>query len=110
MESSRWPNKATRARLVLDDVLCGGADDPLPDSWPQPDCLIFADVLEHMVDPWKTLRLWPDRSTLGGYLIISIPNVGHKSVIGGLLSGSWNYSHEGILDRTHLVFFSKKCD
>ncbi len=101
-------DKAIRARLVLDDVLCGSADDPLPDSWPQPDCLIFADVLEHMVDPWKMLRLWRDRLTFGGYLIISIPNVGHKSVIGGLLSGSWNYSHEGILDRTHLRFFTRK--
>jgi 2-polyprenyl-3-methyl-5-hydroxy-6-metoxy-1,4-benzoquinol methylase len=101
-------SKAMDARGVLDDVLCGQADDPLPENWPRPDCVIFSDVLEHMIDPWKTLRLWHDRLAPGGYLVISIPNVGHKSVIGGLLRGAWNYSHEGILDRTHLRFFTRK--
>ena len=98
---------AARARVVLDDVLEGGAEDELPPSWPAPDCVIFADVLEHLVDPWGTLRAWRARMTPGGTLVISLPNVGHRSVMGGLVRGAFRYVPAGVLDRTHLRFFTR---
>jgi SAM-dependent methyltransferase len=73
------------------------------------DLLLCLDVLDHMRDPWKTLAhlirfLKPD-----GSVIVSIPNVAHVSVLAGLVLGDdWTYQSEGILDRTHLRFFTGK--
>jgi GT2 family glycosyltransferase len=47
--------QAERARRVLDDVMVGGATDPWPSGWPAPDCIVFADVLEHLVVPWAAV-------------------------------------------------------
>ncbi len=100
--------QADKARLVLDDAVQGRAEDPLPAHWPQPDCVIFADVLEHLVDPWNTLRHWHRILRPGGTLVVSLPNVGHKQVLSGLLRGRWDYEDAGILDRTHLRFFTRE--
>ena len=100
---------AERARGALDDVLHGGAETPWPDHWQRPDCLVFADVLEHMVDPWSTLRSAAARLGAGGRVLISLPNAAHYSVVGPLvLHGRWEYREQGILDRTHLRFFTRK--
>lgn len=99
---------AARARLVLDDVLCGKAEDEPPASWPAPDCVIFADVLEHLVDPWSTLKAWYRRLPPGGTILVSLPNVGHHTVMKGLGQGSFRYVAAGILDRTHLRFFTRQ--
>ncbi|HMK64273.1 MAG TPA: class I SAM-dependent methyltransferase [Thermodesulfobacteriota bacterium] len=101
-------DQAEKARALLDDVLIGNADAPLPENWPRPDCIVLADVIEHLIDPWETLRLWQKRLTTGGWLILSVPNVGHKSIISGLIRGTWDYAPEGILDRTHLRFFTRR--
>src|SRR5439155_1577879 len=82
---------AMRARRVLDDVHVGDAETPPPASWPPPDCVIFADVLEHLVDPWKALAAWRARLAPGGKLLVSIPNVLHRSVVSGALAGRWDY-------------------
>jgi len=100
--------QADRARRVLDDVHVGGADDPLPSHWPPADCVIFADVLEHMVDPWKTVRTFRSVLASGGSVVSSVPNVAHRSVLGGLVRQRWDYHEEGILDRTHLRFFTRE--
>lgn len=99
---------ARRARQVLDDVLEGRAADPLPPSWPAPDCVVFADVLEHTRDPWSVLALWRKRLAPGGSVVLSLPNVAHRSVVHGLLRGRWQYEDAGILDRTHLRFFTRR--
>jgi 2-polyprenyl-3-methyl-5-hydroxy-6-metoxy-1,4-benzoquinol methylase len=101
------PSQADKARRVLDDVCVGGADDPLPGHWPAPDCVIFADVLEHLLDPWQTVRRFRRILGPGGTLVASIPNVAHHSVLGGLLRHRWDYHTHGILDRTHLRFFTR---
>jgi SAM-dependent methyltransferase len=100
--------QADRARRVLDAVYTGNADDPLPNEWPAPDCVIFADVLEHLVDPWRTARKYRDLLRPGGTVVASIPNVAHRSVLGGLLRHRWDYDVQGILDRTHLRFFTRE--
>ncbi len=72
------------------------------------DYIIAADVLEHLKENEK--RLTECRSLLkkSGKLIISIPNIAHASVIGSLLKGKFEYTDEGLLDRTHLRFFTRK--
>ena len=72
------------------------------------DCVVYADVLEHLVDPKKVLRDSRGLLNKKGIVIVSIPNVGHWSVRLSLLLGRWNYTNRGILDRTHLRFFTKK--
>ena len=72
------------------------------------DSIILADVLEHLVDPAAVLAGVAEKLTPAGELIVSLPNVGHWSVLQGLLEGSWEYGDAGILDRTHLKFFTRK--
>lgn len=98
---------AARARRVLDDVVVGSGDGEMPASWPAPDCVIFADVLEHMVDPWTALARWGPRLRPGGCVVVSLPNVAHASVQKALWRGRWDYEKEGLLDRTHLRFFTR---
>jgi 2-polyprenyl-3-methyl-5-hydroxy-6-metoxy-1,4-benzoquinol methylase len=101
------PSAAERARAVLDDVACQDASSDMPERWPRPDCLICADVLEHLADPWATLTAWRQHLEPGGYLVGSVPNIAHRSVVLGLLHGQWHYGAYGILDRTHLRFFTR---
>jgi 2-polyprenyl-3-methyl-5-hydroxy-6-metoxy-1,4-benzoquinol methylase len=101
------PVAATIARAHLDDVVCANAEAPLPAEWPRPDCVVFADVLEHLVDPWQCLKLWRDRLPNGTTLIVSLPNAAHFSLWMPLLRGRWDYCEDGILDRTHLRFFTR---
>ncbi|GBG57932.1 glycosyl transferase [Sporomusaceae bacterium FL31] len=70
------------------------------------DYIIMADVLEHMSDPWKVLKKIRKHLRADGKLIASIPNVMHFSVIRDMINGCWSYQDEGILDRTHLRFFT----
>jgi 2-polyprenyl-3-methyl-5-hydroxy-6-metoxy-1,4-benzoquinol methylase len=102
-----FPEAAARAREVLDDVHCGSAETPLPDAWPRPDCVVFADVLEHLPDPWAVLRRYRAMLGPGGRVVVSVPNVAHRSVVEGLLRGRFDYVDAGILDRTHLRFFTR---
>jgi 2-polyprenyl-3-methyl-5-hydroxy-6-metoxy-1,4-benzoquinol methylase len=101
------PAQAERAKAVLDDVKVGVGEDPMPEHWPQPDCLVFADVLEHMTDPWDVLHRWTQALTPDGSVIISLPNVAHHSVLRPLCQGHWRYQTTGVLDRTHLRFFTR---
>lgn len=101
------PAQAERARAFLDDVACGSAEHPLPAHWPAPDCVVFADVLEHLVDPWSVLRAWRARLAPGGAVVVSLPNIAFRGVLRGLARGRWDYAEEGILDRTHLRFFTR---
>ena len=99
--------EAAKARDVLDAVHEGLAGDPLPAAWPTPDCIVFADALEHMPDPWSVLasmvRQWPSGTTV----VVSLPNVLHHGVLAGMARGRWDYQEQGVLDRTHLRFFTR---
>lgn len=70
------------------------------------DYIICGDVLEHLVDPWKVIQKLRNKIKDGGYLLISIPNIMHVSIVQSLLLGNWTYQSSGILDRTHLRFFT----
>lgn len=72
------------------------------------DAIVFNDVLEHMVDPYAALRYARTLLSSEGRVVASIPNVRYFDNVWKLLfDGSWEYTDTGILDRTHLRFFTK---
>lgn len=72
------------------------------------DCIFFNDVLEHMVDPAAALQLAGKLLAAGGKIIASIPNIAHFPTVWHLVfGGEWRYAERGILDRTHLRFFTR---
>ena len=71
------------------------------------DCIIFADILEHLNDPWKVLKKINYYLKKDKFIIASIPNVRHYSTITSLLfAGYWPYRKRGIHDKNHLRFFT----
>ena len=80
----------------------------LPASLGSFDLVVFADVLEHLPDPIRVLRNVHSLLNPGARIVISVPNVAHLSVRVQLLFGRFRYSDRGILDRTHLRFFTRK--
>lgn len=95
----------TRLRQVWNGSIESVADG-IP--WQQYDLVILADVLEHLADPWAALRLLRERTAPGSRLMLSVPNVRHYKVSLPLLfRGEFRYADEGIMDRTHLHFFTR---
>jgi SAM-dependent methyltransferase len=72
------------------------------------DVIIFADVLEHLAWPVGVLERYLRWLAPGGSVIISLPNVGLWSVRLAHLAGRWEYEETGVLDRTHLRFFTRR--
>ncbi|SEC70790.1 bifunctional glycosyltransferase family 2 protein/class I SAM-dependent methyltransferase [Paenibacillus sp. GP183] len=70
------------------------------------DYVIFGDVLEHLYDPWKVLKDIALYLKEDGKVLASIPNAMHFSLIRDLLNGYWTYTDRGLLDRTHIRFFT----
>ena len=71
------------------------------------DALVYGDVIEHLVDPWKTLRNHLTLLQPGGTISICVPNSQHWSLSLNLAIGSFEYADSGLLDRTHLRFFTR---
>lgn len=71
------------------------------------DCWIFGDVLEHLVDPWLLLSRIRKIIPASGSVVACIPNAQHWSVQARLSCGDFRYENAGLLDRTHLRFFTK---
>ncbi|MDR3090328.1 MAG: glycoside hydrolase family 99-like domain-containing protein, partial [Desulfobulbaceae bacterium] len=72
------------------------------------DCVIFADVLEHLYDPAAVLSsakkiLHPD-----GVALFSVPNIGHDDIVANLFLNRFSYTRTGLLDNTHIRFFAHK--
>ena len=82
-----------------------------PDAAPRGekfDCVTFNDVLEHMSDPIRALLATRELLTAEGWVLASIPNIRHITVLFNLVvKGRWDYADAGILDRTHMRFFTK---
>jgi 2-polyprenyl-3-methyl-5-hydroxy-6-metoxy-1,4-benzoquinol methylase len=101
---------AERAALYLDRVLNGDIAQlvsGLPDSYF--DCIVFNDVLEHMTDPYYVLQSVRDKLQPSGVIVSCIPNVRYILNLRDLLvKKDWKYADGGILDKTHLRFFTEK--
>jgi 2-polyprenyl-3-methyl-5-hydroxy-6-metoxy-1,4-benzoquinol methylase len=98
---------ASEARRAGYDLVLDGL---YPDVRPNErfDCILFNDVLEHMVDPWSAVAAARDMLTPGGYVVASIPNIRYFPVLAALIRRDrWDYTDWGVLDRTHLRFFTR---
>lgn len=83
------------------------ADQSLFQQYSDRDCWIFGDVLEHLRDPWRVLSQIYSVLPKGGTVVASIPNVQHWSIQGRLSIGEFRYEGTGLLDRTHLRWFTR---
>lgn len=70
------------------------------------DVLIMSEVLEHLVDPWGVVAALMPLMKPGGQVFASSPNVSHHRVVRALLAGQFNYQPFGVMDRTHLRWFT----
>ena len=104
-----FPDAAARAAERLDDAICADLDalEALPWEHGAFDAMVFGDVLEHLRDPARLLRVLRAYLAPDGVLVCSIPNVKHWSVLFPLLvQDRWTYEDAGLLDRTHVHFFT----
>lgn len=101
---------AQEADKVLDKVYSGSCEENLknlPDHYF--DVAFFNDVLEHMPDPAKVLKAFKSKMAPDGILISSIPNIRyHNALIPILLKKDFKYKSSGVMDYTHLRFFTSK--
>ncbi|RVT88094.1 class I SAM-dependent methyltransferase [Inhella crocodyli] len=82
-------------------------DAALADLFPS-DCWVFGDCLEHLRDPWRMLSRIRERIDADGSLVTCIPNAQHWSVQWRLLSGQFRYEDQGLMDRTHIRWFTRQ--
>lgn len=104
------PEYGEAARSVLNEIHIGDIE-ALTFDWPPKyfDCFIFGDVLEHVGDPWGLLKRLRPFLADDGIVVASIPNVKHWPVLSNLIfHDDWRYSESGILDITHLRFFTRR--
>ena len=102
------------ARDILNEsatrVLIGDLDDPRtlePLGDERFDVVLASDVLEHLKDPLRCLRQAVQHVKPDGRVIVSIPNIAHGDIRLALLAGSFEYADMGLLDRTHIKFFTR---
>jgi 2-polyprenyl-3-methyl-5-hydroxy-6-metoxy-1,4-benzoquinol methylase len=104
------PSIAEQAGRRLDKVFCGDVSQQLqnlPDGYF--DCAIFNDVIEHLVDPYAMLTAMQKKLAPGGVIVCSIPNIRFfRNLFNLVVRGEWRYEDAGIMDKTHLRFFTKK--
>jgi 2-polyprenyl-3-methyl-5-hydroxy-6-metoxy-1,4-benzoquinol methylase len=101
----REPAYAAIAEKRCDRVVVGDVEDVPPDLG-RFDCLVAADVLEHLVDPWSALEAYVRLLDPGCRAIVSLPNAAHWTTFAALARGSWPRRPEGIHDATHLRWFT----
>lgn len=82
-------------------------DDATFDGLFPSDCWVFGDCLEHLRDPWRLLARVRERIDHDGCVVICIPNAQHWSVQMRLATGLFRYEDSGLLDRTHLRWFTR---
>lgn len=105
------PAAASQARIVYENVAVVDLESAeLSACFPEKrfDVVLFLDVLEHLRDPEKILREARKILKPEGFLVVSLPNVTHASLVGELLRGRFDYRLWGLLDETHLRFFSRE--
>ena len=104
------PDAALEARERFDVIEVGPVEETLARYAGRTfDLIVCADVLEHLADPWEALRQMKTVSHPGTALLCSLPNLRNARVLADLvLKGEFEYREAGILDRTHLRFFTKK--
>lgn len=93
------------------DGICGDIEDyEWLEQWKHQkfDYVIFADVLEHLSDPVTVIKKVKEVITDEGAILMSVPNIAHADVISNLLQDRFHYTSVGLLDSTHIHFFSRE--
>ncbi len=103
-EKSARQAKQYCERVVIGDIETLDYEKEFPERF---DVVLFSDVLEHLKEPDRILRTVRNMLTPDGFVLASIPNIAHASVTLPLLEGEFDYQSLGILDKTHLRFYTK---
>lgn len=103
------PTSVEKLRAYVDRVFALDLNDP---HWVEGlasegkfDVIIAADVLEHLYDPWKTLRAMTSLLNESGKVILSLPHTAHCAIMACLFENDFRYGEWGLLDKTHIRFF-----
>jgi 2-polyprenyl-3-methyl-5-hydroxy-6-metoxy-1,4-benzoquinol methylase len=99
---------AAAAEPHCERVIVADLDAALPSLDPVFDAIVCGDVLEHLAHPAPALRSLAEALAPGGVVVVSVPNVAHLWMRLSLLAGRFDYAERGILDRTHLRFFTER--
>jgi len=104
------PDAAARARRFYHQVTEGDLEtmDLEAIGEQRYDCIVCADVLEHVRDPAAVARRLLRTLRPRGRMLLSIPNVSYSGLIAALIDGEFRYTHEGLLDNTHVRFFTRR--
>lgn len=104
------PKSAAHARLKLDRI----SEKPLDqfDAAEQNelvniDTVLLLDVLEHIYNPWELLQTLSQHINSDAQVIVSLPNIAHANVFRDMADGYWHYQSAGLLDVTHIRFFTQ---
>jgi 2-polyprenyl-3-methyl-5-hydroxy-6-metoxy-1,4-benzoquinol methylase len=104
------PERGEAAKAFLNEVYIGDIESMTFD-WQAGcfDCFLFGDVLEHLSNPWQLLKRFKPFLAKDGMVVASIPNIKYLPVMVDLLMrDEWQYAESGVLDITHLRFFTRK--
>ena len=104
------PEMAEEAKKKIDNLVVGDLENlELRGEFAgaEFDYIILGDILEHLINPWKTLASCVEILNKDGQIIISLPNIQHiETFIQIYVKGKWPYNSRGIFDKTHLRFFT----
>jgi len=104
----RDPAQAAHAAARCEQAIAVDLEREAPALAGLYDAAIYGDVIEHLSDPLRVMRELGRHLAPGAVVIVSVPNVAHLSVRLSLLFGRFEYRDRGILDRTHLRFFTRR--
>lgn len=99
------------AKRHCDESIVLNIENAPKDFWEKTknaDCWIFGDTLEHLQDPWAILKLIRENISHKGSIVACIPNVQHWSIQAKLSIGDFRYESSGLLDMTHLRWFTRQ--
>ena len=104
------PSAAEHAQRFLDRVICAGIDavDPGRDlAGETVSTVLLLDVLEHLYDPWRALERIRGWLVPGTRVVASVPNIRNLLTLNSIAGGSFAYEANGVLDITHVRFFTR---
>src|SRR4030042_643996 len=104
------PTPAETAKKNLNAVITADGETlKMPFDKGYFDYIIAADIMEHIYNPWFIISNLKAYIKKGGFIIASIPNTRNWRIVRGLIfKGDWSYTNAGLLDDTHIRFFTKK--
>lgn len=104
------PDFAAVAQASCNEVICGNIEKFTEEEFLRlfpSDCWIFGDTLEHLYDPWTLLKRIKPQLAPDAQIIACIPNAQHWSIQARLIGGLFRYQDQGLLDRTHIRWFTR---